>query len=82
MDTTEDFDYPVSRIMKLRYFFSIAVASVLFSGCARDKEVMVQSTDQTQKRVHTQEELKKTGQTETGPALEQVDPAVQTSRRP
>ena len=69
--------------MKLRYFFFVVFASVLVSGCAKDKEIMVQSTtDQTQKRVHTQDELKKTGQTETGPALEQVDPAVQTSRRP
>lgn len=42
---------------------------------------MVQVPDPA-RSVHTQEELKKTGRSEVGPALEQVDPAVQTSRRP
>ena len=43
--------------------------------------MMVQSTtDQTQKRVHTQEELRKTGQSETGPALEKTDAAVRVTR--
>ena len=69
--------------MKLKYFFLGAIASCVLFGCAKDKETMVQSTtDQTQKRVHTQAELTKTGQSETGPALEKVDPAVQISHRP
>jgi outer membrane biogenesis lipoprotein LolB len=68
--------------MKLKYFFLGAIASCVLFGCAKEKEIMVQSTDQTQKRVHTQEELKKTGETETGAALEKVDPAVQVSHRP
>jgi len=58
----------------------LAAASSLLSGCASPKESVTQSTvDQTLKRVHTQEELKKTGEAQTGPALEKVDPAVQTS---
>jgi len=67
-------------MMKIPYISLIAVSSVAFSGCANQKETMTQSTtDQTQKRVHTQEELRKTGETETGRALEKVDPAVQIS---
>jgi outer membrane biogenesis lipoprotein LolB len=69
--------------MKIQYFAFVAIVSFVLSGCAKDKETMVQSsTDQTQKRVHTQEELRKTGQSETGAALEKVDPAVRTSGRP
>lgn len=68
--------------MKIQYVLVVALGSFVLSGCAKDKETMVQATDQTQKRVHTQEELRKTGQTETGAALEKVDPAVQTSGRP
>jgi outer membrane biogenesis lipoprotein LolB len=59
----------------------LALASMGLSGCANPnkKETMVQSPDTTNKRVHTQEELQKTGQSETGPALEKVDPAVQVT---
>jgi uncharacterized protein (DUF2345 family) len=66
--------------MKIRYISLIVISSVALSGCANHQETVTQSTtDQTQKRVHTQEELRKTGETQTGPALEKVDPAVQTS---
>jgi hypothetical protein len=66
--------------MKISYISLLAVASVALAGCANQKETMTESTtDQTQKRVHTQEELRKTGETQTGPALEKVDPAVQIS---
>jgi outer membrane protein assembly factor BamE (lipoprotein component of BamABCDE complex) len=68
-------------MMKIQYCFAIAL-SLLLSGCAKDKETMVQTTDQTQTRVHTQEQLKKTGESETGAALEKTDAAVQTSGRP
>lgn len=68
--------------MKIQYVLVIALVSFVLSGCAKDKETMVQTTDQTQKRVHTQEDLRKTGQSETGAALEKVDPAVRTSGRP
>jgi type IV pilus biogenesis protein CpaD/CtpE len=58
----------------------LAVASSLLSGCASQKESVTETTtDQTEKRVHTQEELRKTGETQTGPALEKADAAVRTS---
>jgi hypothetical protein len=38
-------------------------------------------TDQTKKRVHTQEELRKSGESQTGPALEKTDPSVRVSPR-
>jgi hypothetical protein len=66
-------------MMKIPYISLIAVASAALSGCANQKESMVTTPDQTQKRVHTQEELRKTGETQTGPALEKVDPSVQMS---
>jgi len=68
--------------MKIQYVLVVAVGSFLFSGCAKDKEIMVHTPDQTQKRVHTQQDLQKTGESETGAALEKVDPAVQMSGRP
>lgn len=68
------------RLMKIQYFFVVALVSFVLSGCSRDRETMVQTTDQTQKRVHTQEELKKTGESETGAALEKTDAAVRTTR--
>ncbi len=66
--------------MKFPYISLIAIVSVALSGCANHQETMTESTtDPTQKRVHTQEELRKTGETQTGPALEKVDPSVQVS---
>ena len=70
--------------MKILYisFVAAAITSVVLSGCASQKESVTQSsTDATEKRVHTQAELQKTGQSETGPALEKVDPSIQTSDR-
>jgi outer membrane biogenesis lipoprotein LolB len=67
-------------MMKIQYWFLVVVACALFSGCASQKETVTESTtDQTQKRVHTQEELKKTGETQPGPALEKTDAAISTS---
>jgi outer membrane biogenesis lipoprotein LolB len=66
--------------MRIQYFFLVVIASVALSGCASQKESVTESTtDQTQKRVHTQEELKKTGESQTGPALEKTDAAVRIS---
>jgi hypothetical protein len=64
--------------MRIPHIVLVAtLATFALSGCANNKkEVMVQSSDTTEKRVHTQEELRKTGQTETGAALEKVDPSV------
>ena len=62
---------------------ALAAAGFVFSGCRTETTTTTTSNaDQTQKRVYTQEELRKTGQSETGPALEKVDPAVTTSQHP
>ena len=66
-------------MMKIQYFFLVAVAGFVLASCAHQKETIVTTTDQTQTRVHTQEELKKTGETQVGPALEKTDAAIQTS---
>jgi hypothetical protein len=65
--------------MRIQYSFLVVAASVALWGCASQKESVTTTTDQTQKRVHPQEELKKTGETQTGPALEKTDAAVRTS---
>jgi hypothetical protein len=72
----------VLRVMKTRYFVLCLLAAngLLFSGCASDTTASSPSqVDQTEKRVHTQDELRKSGQSETGPALEQTDPAIRMS---
>ena len=66
--------------MRIQYSFLVVVASIALSGCANQKESVTESTtDQTEKRVHTQEELQKTGESQTGPALEKTDAAVEIS---
>jgi outer membrane biogenesis lipoprotein LolB len=62
----------------------LAIASFVLSGCARETETMTttSNTDQAEKRVHTQEELQKSGQSEVGPALEKSDAAIRTSTHP
>ena len=70
------------RMMKIPFVSLVVIAftSLAFSGCATRKESMIESsTDTSNKSVHTQAELQKTGQSETGPALEKVDPSVQMS---
>lgn len=67
-------------MMKIQYFFAIAFFTFVLAGCAKDREAMVQTNDQTQTRVHTQQELQKTGESETGAALEKTDAAVRTTR--
>ena len=70
--------------MKISYFSLLVLgfASLVLSGCVTETErVPLAQTDQTTKRVHTQEELRKTGHSETAAALEKVDPSVRTSGR-
>ncbi len=70
--------------MKIRYLLLcvLAAGALVFSGCANGPTSSSQSqVDQTEKRVHTQEELKKSGQSETGPALEKTDPAISVGPR-
>ena len=51
-------------------------------GCASTTTTTTQAeTDQTKKRVHTQEELRKSGETDPGRALEKTDPAVRIQGR-
>jgi hypothetical protein len=71
-------------MMKTRYLAAccLATAALMFAGCATDTTTTTTTTaetDQTKKRVHTQKDLKKTGESETGEALEKVDASVRTS---
>jgi len=72
----------VSKLMKIHYLALglLAAGGLVFSGCAADKTETVQTQpDQTTTRVHTQEELKKSGQSEVAPALEKTEPSMTTS---
>lgn len=70
-------------LMKIHHFALglLAVCGLVFSGCATDTTTTTTQTqtDPTTKRVHTQEELRKSGETDVGPALEKTDPAVRMS---
>jgi hypothetical protein len=66
--------------MKTRsYLAAFACIGLALTGCTTSTTTTQTQTDQTTKRVHTQEELKKSGQSETGAALEKTDPAVRVS---
>jgi outer membrane biogenesis lipoprotein LolB len=62
-------------------FFCLGAVSCLFlAGCATETTTTTQTTtDPTTTRVHTREELRKTGELETGAALEKTDAAITTS---
>ena len=68
--------------MKIHYFALglLAVGGLFFSGCATDTTT---TTAQTQtdpsNRVYTQEELRKSGETNPAAALEKTDPSVRMS---
>jgi PBP1b-binding outer membrane lipoprotein LpoB len=66
--------------MKTRSFLGlIAIGTLAFAGCATETTSTTQTqTDQTTTRVHTQDELRKTGESQTGPALEKTDAAIRT----
>ena len=70
-------------MMKTCYFAfcALTLASVMLSGCATQTTTATTTapkTDQTMKKVYTREDLRRTGESETGPALEKVDPSVRT----
>ena len=69
--------------MSTRYFCTVACLSgALLSSCASTTTTTTQAeTDQTKKRVHTQEELRKTGESDPGRALEKTDAAVRVEGR-
>jgi PBP1b-binding outer membrane lipoprotein LpoB len=64
--------------MKTPYSLAVvAVGALALAGCATETTTTTQTqTDQTTKRVHTQEELRKTGESQTGPALEKTDASI------
>ena len=65
--------------MRTRYLCAVlAVSGGLLAACTSTTTTQSQ-TDQTTKRVHTQEELKKSGETNPATALEKTDPAVRVS---
>ena len=75
-----------SFMMKTHYFILLAAiaTSLAFAGCATETttERTVQTqTDATTTRVHTQEELRKSGESQTGPALEKTDAAISSGPR-
>jgi ABC-type uncharacterized transport system auxiliary subunit len=60
----------------------LAACAFALAGCVTEttKTRTVQnSPDPTTTRVHTQEELRKSGESQTGPALEKTDPAITAS---
>jgi hypothetical protein len=66
--------------MKALYFALLMLTGLALAGCTTTTTTSTQTqTDQTTKRVHTQEELKKTGETDPGRALEKTDAAIRTS---
>jgi hypothetical protein len=69
------------KLMTINHFALcfLTIGCVSFSGCATDTTTTQTQTDQTAKRVQTQEELRKSDQSEIGPALEKTDPAVRMS---
>jgi|GEM_PF-1864642 len=81
---TKDPGGHVLKMMKIQYVFLVSIISVTLAGCVtettRSRDVSA-TTEHTKKRVYTQEELQKTGQSDTGAALAKVDPAVQTAER-
>ena len=71
------------RLMKIHYLALglLAVGALVFSGCATDTTTATTTQTQTDpsKRVYTQEELRKTGETNPAAALEKTDPSVRMS---
>lgn len=70
--------------MSTRYFCAgLSLSAALLAGCASTTTTTTAQTetDQTKKRVHTQEELRKTGETDPAHALEKTDAAVRVQGR-
>jgi hypothetical protein len=64
--------------MKIYYFALglLAVGGMFFSGCATDTTTTTQTQTDPSKRVYTQDELRKSGETNPAAALEKTDPSV------
>jgi ABC-type uncharacterized transport system auxiliary subunit len=59
----------------------LAACAFGLAGCVTEttKTRTVQNSPDPATRVHTQEELRKSGESQTGPALEKIDPAITAS---
>lgn len=67
-------------MMKTLFLGAFACLAVALTSCTTTTTTTTETqTDQTRKRVHTQEELKKSGETNAAAALEKTDPAVRVS---
>jgi hypothetical protein len=70
------------KLMTIHHFplGLVAVGALFFSGCATDTTTTTtQTRTDPSKRVYTQEELRKSGETDPGSALEKTDPSVRMS---
>ena len=72
-----------SKVMKIQLIALgiLAALNPMLSGCATETPTAFTQPpdDLTKKRVYTQDDLRKTGRSETGAALEASDPAVRTT---
>jgi hypothetical protein len=71
-------------MMKTRYLAccALALASLTLSGCTTHTHTATTTApkkDSNLKKVYTREDLNRTGESDTGEALEKVDPAVRRS---
>ena len=68
--------------MKQFYFALLAASALGLAGCVTETtrvRSVDNQTDPTTKRVHTQEEMRKSGENDPGRALEKTDAAVTVS---
>jgi hypothetical protein len=56
-----------------------ALTGLILSGCMTTETTTTQTRTDPSKRVYTQEELRKSGETDPGSALEKTDPSVRMS---
>ena len=69
--------------MKMRCVLAVlAISGAFLAGCTSTTTTTTRAnTDQTTTRVHTQEEFRKTGESDPAHALEKTDAAVQVQGR-
>jgi hypothetical protein len=66
-------------MMRIISFALGVVLTVAFTGCTTESTTTTTQTRTDSSTSHSQEKLKKTGETEPGPAMEKVDASVTTS---
>ena len=60
----------------------LALSLVSFCGCANQTSATASSASNPTRRTYSQDELSKTGRTQTGEALQAIDPSVGLSGSP